>query len=67
MDIQTIAAIVVATGGAIGILKACDSSKTADVLSQIQDDSAYARATRAVAWIDNNQWRLLHHKDSTLK
>lgn len=34
-----------------------NSSHTKSILDQVQDDSAYARATRAVAWIDKNDWR----------
>jgi len=67
LNIGTMASIVAIVLGAIALYGVFTSHTAKSVTDQLQDDSAYARSTRAISWIEQNGWRLTHHKDSTLK
>ncbi len=61
-SIGTFTGIVVMLVAVAAYLGNCTTNHDQDlkknVTDQLQDDSASARALRAVTWIDNNSWKL---------
>lgn len=60
LNIGWLASAVAVLLGLIALYNSITASHDKNLTDQIQDDSAYARATRACAWIDRNGWKYEH-------
>ena len=61
LDIGILASCVAVMLGGMALYGTMTSNVKKSTLDQLQDDSAFARATRASSWIDQNGWKVQLH------
>ena len=61
LDIGIAASCVAVLLGGMALYGTLTANVKKGAFDQLQDDSSYARATRASAWIDQNGWKVQLH------